>query len=254
MRQAHRAALGGGLRVGPGWVVGGLVAFTFLSTGLAAGSTPSGAVAGARSSGPEVAQLSRAVFGEPVAVPDLEGAAPDAAGAASADISRAGSTAKGAVLGPVLASLETHEARLTPDIPTTGAMGTPRPVVAGLAKERATPRPTSTPVKKSTAQATTAKSPKPAPKPTPKPAPAIVYLYKAVGRATWGEFGGAVITRLPPGTLIRVCGRLGCWAGVSSGFGPSPDGGNLVDLDASIFQRICGPLGTGVGSIVLSWR
>jgi hypothetical protein len=31
-------------------------------------------------------------------------------------------------------------------------------------------------------------------------------------------------------------------------------GGHLVDLDASIFRRLCGPLETGVASIVLSWR
>ncbi len=169
-----------------------------------------------------------------------------------------GSSSDVAVLGPILASLETDEARLTPDIPTAHAAATARPEAAALAKDRATPRLMSTPVKRPTAQAAAAKSPKPtpkpAPKPPPKPVPSIVYLHKASGRATWGAFGGAVITRLLPGTLIRVCGRLGCWAGVSSGFGPSPDGGNLVDLDASIFRRICGPLGTGVGSIVLSWR
>ena len=245
MRQAHRAALGGGLRVGPGWVVGGLLAFTFLSTGMAAGSTPTGAVAGARSSRPEAALLSLAVAGEPVAGALIAGqaagepaATPDPVGAASVGASGAGVTFGVRIRGPVLAALETDPAALT--------------------RERATPHPTSAPVKKSTAVAPTSKMPKPTPKatptPTPKPTPAIVYLHKAAGRATWGDFGGAVITRLPPGTRIRVCGRLGCWAGVSSGFGPSPDGGNLVDLDASIFQRICGPLGTGVGSVMVSWR
>lgn len=237
--------------MGPGWVVGGLLAFTFLSTGMAAGSTPTGAVAGALSSGPAVARVSASVADDRVAVRDP-------VGAASADASRAGSSLDVMVLGPVLASLETDGARLTPGIPVTGAAASPRRVATALPKERAAPRPTSTPVQKPTVKATTARSPKPAPKPTPKPtpkpAPAIIYASKAVGRATWGQFGGAVVTRLPPGTLIRVCGRTGCWAGVSSGFGPSPAGGNLVDLDASIFQRICGPLDTGVGSIVLSWR
>jgi hypothetical protein len=107
-------------------------------------------------------------------------------------------------------------------------------------------------VKKPAAQATAAPTPRPAP--TPKPTPAIVYQYRATGLATWGDFGGAVITRLPPGTRIRVCGSLGCWEGVSSGNGPSAGGGNLVDLAAGVFQSVCGPLGTGVGSIVLSWR
>ncbi len=63
-----------------------------------------------------------------------------------------------------------------------------------------------------------------------------------------------MITRLPPGTRIRVCGSLGCWEGVSAGYGPSASGGHLVDLDAAVFRRICGPLGVGVGAIVLSWR
>jgi hypothetical protein len=253
VRQAHRAALGGGLRVGPGWVVGGLLAFTFLSTGMAAGSTPTGAVAGARSSGPEAALLSLAVAGEPVAGTLIAGqasgepaATPDLVGAASVESPGAGVTFGVRIRGPVLAALETDP--------------------AGLTRERATPHPTSAPLKKSTAVVPTSKTPKPTrkatpkptpnatPKATPKATPAIVYLHKAAGRATWGEFGGAVITRLPPGTRIRVCGRLGCWAGVSSGFGPSPNGGNLVDLDAAIFQRISGPLAAGVGSIVLSWR
>jgi hypothetical protein len=100
-------------------------------------------------------------------------------------------------------------------------------------------------------------APKPAPKAAPKPAPRpkpIVYPSSATGRATWGHFGGRVITRLPKGTQIRVCGPHGCWTGVSSGYGPAPADGGLVDLDAAIFERICGPLRTGVATIVLSWR
>jgi hypothetical protein len=277
VRQAHRAALGGGFRVGPGWVVGGLLAFTLLSTGMAAGSTPTGAVAGARSIGPEAASLALAVAGEPAAEARAAGEqakAPAPAGTLSVGTSRAGVTSGLRVLGPVLAALETDPAAF----PKVRA--TPHPTAAAVKVSKAaapTPKaPKPTPKLATTAKApkptpklaTTAKAPKPAPKPaptpklapkptpkpTPKPAPAIVYLHKAAGRATWGEFGGAVITRLPPGTQIRVCGRLGCWAGVSSGFGPSPAGGNLVDLDATIFQRISGPLATGVGSIVLSWR
>ena len=106
-----------------------------------------------------------------------------------------------------------------------------------------------TPVKATPVKATPVKA-----TPVRPPTPAIVYRYRASGRATWGPFGGAVITRLPPGTQIRVCGRLGCWQGVSSGHGPSADGGNLVDLSSEVFRRVCGPLGVGVGSIVLSWR
>ena len=52
----------------------------------------------------------------------------------------------------------------------------------------------------------------------------------------------------------RRRGSLGCWEGVSSGSGPSAGGGTLVDLDVAVFQRVCGLLGTEVGSIVLIWR
>jgi len=161
----------------------------------------------------------------------------------------------------------------------TLAAGRVAPVAVGLPAEynpSPTPRPTATARPAATPTAARAKAvPPPSPKATQRPAtksrtvskvtpvkaipvrpptPAIVYRYRSSGRATWGPFGGAVITRLPPGTQIRVCGRLGCWQGVSSGHGPSADGGNLVDLSSEVFRRVCGPLGVGVGSIVLSWR
>jgi hypothetical protein len=84
--------------------------------------------------------------------------------------------------------------------------------------------------------------------------PAIAYTSKEAGRAAWGYLDGRVITRLPIGTRIKVCGDRGCWEGRSSGYGPRESTGYLVDLDASIFRRICGPLAQGVADIVLHWR
>ena len=216
VRQAHCVALhAAGIRVEPGWVVGVLLAVALLSTRIVAGSTSGSAAPTAASIEANLARFYAAASSVPIA---------------SAD--------------PVGESLGDVSGGVTHSVSPAVASATPRP--------KATPRPTAAPVKKPAAQATAAPTPRPAP--TPKPTPAIVYQYQATGLATWGDFGGAVITRLPPGTPIRICGSLGCWEGVSSGNGPSAGGGNLVDLDAAVFQRVCGPLGTGVGSIVLSWR
>ena len=228
MRQAHRVALhAAGIRVEPGWVVGVLLAAALLSARMAAGSAAAATV-------PTVPSIEASLARFPAAVPSLPIVSADPAGEASGDSS-----------GGVPHSASPAVASATPR-----PKATPRPTATP--RPKATPRPTAAPVKKPAAQATAAPTPRPAP--TPKPTPAIVYQYRATGLATWGHFGGAVITRLPPGTRIRICGSLGCWEGVSSGNGPSAGGGNLVDLDAAVFQRVCGPLGTGVGSIVLSWR
>ena len=161
---------------------------------------------------------------------------------------------------PAVASATPHP-KTTPHAATAASPTTARPVATAgptvvshpkvVSRPTAAPRPTAVPVRKPAAPATAAPKPKAA---APKPAPAIVYPHRAAGKATWGEFGGAVITRLPPGTRIRVCGSFGCWEGVSAGYGPSANGGHLVDLDAAVFRRICGPLGVGLGAIVLSWR
>jgi hypothetical protein len=236
VRQAHRVALhAGGIRVEPGWVVGVLLAVALLSTRMVAGSTTGSAAPTVPSIEASLARFYAVVSSLPIVSADPAG---EASGDASGGVPHSASPA---------VAWATPRPKATPR-PTA----TPRP--------KATPRPTAVPVKKPAVRATAAPTPRPAPTPTPRPAPtpkptpAIVYQYEATGRATWGNFGGAVITRLPPGTRIRVCGSLGCWEGVSSGNGPSAGGGNLVDLDAAVFQRVCGPLGTGVGSIVLSWR
>jgi outer membrane biosynthesis protein TonB len=254
VRQAHCVALhAGGIRVEPGWVVGVLLAAALLSTRIVAVSTSGSAAPTVPSIEPNLARFYAAASSLPIVSADPAG---ESSGDASGGVTHSASPAVAAA---------TPRPKATPR-PTAAPRpkATPRPTAAPVKKPaaqataaptprpKATPRPTAAPVKKPAAQATAAPTPRPAP--TPKPTPAIVYQYQATGLATWGDFGGAVITRLPPGTSIRICGSLGCWEGVSSGNGPSAGGGNLVDLDAAVFQRVCGPLGTGVGSIVLSWR
>ena len=269
VRQAHRAVLpGAGFSVRPGWVAGGLLVAALLSTGMVAGSTGTTA--------PGSAEPARSVLAAHAAVPSLGAPGPGGAplsfavsalpSATPAPTSSALLDRSGGVRGteaparrPMLASVKTDPSATPRPSATQRPAATPHATATSHpATSSATPRPKATPrattarVTKSSASAEA--TPKPRPSPTPKPAPAIAYLHHVSGRATWGSFGGAVITRLLPGTRIKVCGRLGCWQGVSSGYGPSPDGGNLVDLDAAIFRRINGPLSTGVGDVVLSWR
>ena len=268
MRQAHRVALrAGGIHAAPGWVVGGLVAAAFLSTTLVAGSTDGAAAATGRPIDASLVMLSS----EPVSAP-LIGPVPPV-GAASLDTS-GGVRPAASPARERIAAMAATDAAAVPAVPSEPAVAsaTPHPKTTPHAATAASPtaarppatagptvvshpkivsRPTAVPVRKPVAPATAAPKPKAT---VPKPTPAIVYPHRTTGRATWGEFGGAVVTRLPQGTRIRVCGRLGCWAGVSTGYGPTASGGNLVDLDAAVFRRICGPLGVGVGAIVLSWR
>ena len=258
MRQAHRVGAGAaGRHVAPGVVAGGLLVVAFLSTAMVAGSTAGGPATRGHSVESTIGRSAAAALPMKIASAGVEEQA-------SIEMS-----------GDVLPS--TAPAR-RPTVLTLAA-GRVAPVPVGLPAEynpSPSPRPTATARPAATPTAAPAKAvPPPSPKATQKPAtksrtvskatpvkatpirpptPAIVYRYRASGRATWGPFDGAVITRLPPGTQIRVCGRLGCWQGVSSGHGPSADGGNLVDLSSEVFRRVCGPLGVGVGSIVLSWR
>lgn len=265
MRQAHRVgARAAGHHVAPGLVAGGLLVAAFLSTAMVAGSTAGGPATRGHSVESTIGRSAAAAQPMQIASAGFEEQAPIEM---SGDVLRSTAPAR----RPTVLTL---------------AAGRVAPVPVGLPAEynpSPSPRPTATarPAATGTPTAARAKAvPPPSPKATQKPAtksrtvskatpvkatpvkatpvrpptPAIVYRYRASGRATWGPFGGAVITRLPPGTQIRVCGRLGCWQGVSSGHGPSADGGNLVDLSSEVFRRVCGPLGVGVGSIVLSWR
>jgi len=252
LRQAHRVALRtGGFRAAPGWIVGGLIGAAFLSATLVAGSTDRAPAAPGRSIDASLGALTA----QTAAAPLIRTVSPVGAVwvETSGNVPPGASPARDllpAMSGSAVASATSHP-KATPHSTTAARLkAVPRP--------KATPRATATPARTSVPRATAApklKAPAPKPKATvPKPTPAIVYPHRATGWATWGEFGGAVVTRLPQRTRIRVCGRFGCWAGVSTGYGPTASGGNLVDLDAAVFRRICGPLGAGVGAIVLSWR
>lgn len=73
------------------------------------------------------------------------------------------------------------------------------------------------------------------------------------GIASWGPFHGHVVTRLPRGTSILVTGPLGAWTGSSWGYGPAKWTNRIVDLDASVFKMICGPLSRGLCNVTLAW-
>jgi hypothetical protein len=95
-------------------------------------------------------------------------------------------------------------------------------------------------------------SPQPRPRASRTPAPVVsrpVRVYR--GWATWGPFSGHVVTRLPRGTRIRVCGAGGCWTGRSWGYGPKRLD-RVADLDLTLFPAICGlPLTAGTCRVKL---
>jgi hypothetical protein len=76
------------------------------------------------------------------------------------------------------------------------------------------------------------------------------------GEASWGPFKGHVVTRYSRGTIVRVCGGLGCTGKVRSwGYGPAKSTGRVADLDSSIFRHVCGPLSMGVCQVKLEvWK
>ena len=104
-------------------------------------------------------------------------------------------------------------------------------------------------------------SPKPSKKPRPTASPRVVTTGGSrrvfTGEASWGYgFKGNVVTRYPRGTVIRVCGRLGCTGKVRSwGYGPAKRTGRIADLDVAVFENVCGPRGMGVCQIRLEvWK
>ena len=76
--------------------------------------------------------------------------------------------------------------------------------------------------------------------PSLKPSPTSGPVRTSRGIASWGDFGGHVVTRLPRGTRIAVVGPLGTWHGRSWGYGPAAYTGRIVDLDREVFRDICG--------------
>ncbi len=106
-----------------------------------------------------------------------------------------------------------------------------------------------------------ASSPKPAstPKATPLPTSTTSTTRTSIvrtlrGEASWGYgFKGHVVTRYPRGTIIRVCGPIGCTGKVKSwGYGPAKYTGRIADLDVHVFEAVCGPRSAGICRITLT--
>ena len=89
--------------------------------------------------------------------------------------------------------------------------------------------------------------------PAPLESVAIPGGTSVAGIASWGWFGGHVVTRLPRGTRITVCGELGCWSGKSWGYGPAKRTGRIVDLDREVFRDLCGAPSKGLCEVTLTW-
>ena len=112
--------------------------------------------------------------------------------------------------------------------------------VASASPSMATPKPSARPTKTAS------------PRVTPTRGPSVTLR----GEASWGPFSGHVVTRYPRGTIVRVCGTLGCTGRVRSwGYGPAKYTGRIADLDVHVFERVCGPRSRGVCQITLQvWR
>lgn len=73
------------------------------------------------------------------------------------------------------------------------------------------------------------------------------------GTASWGPFKGNIVTRHPRGTIVQVCGKLGCSEKLPSwGYGPQEWTGHIVDLDVAIFEQVCGPRSIGICKVTLT--
>ena len=73
------------------------------------------------------------------------------------------------------------------------------------------------------------------------------------GIASWGDGWVGVVTRLPRGTAIRVCGPLACWSGRSTGYGPAASTGRIADLSRAVFAAICGDPSLGLCMVEVHW-
>lgn len=91
----------------------------------------------------------------------------------------------------------------------------------------------------------------PAAEPTPSgrpsvrlPAPRAGFTWKPPryvlrGYATFYD-NGTTAMRLPRGTIIRVCGAVGCLERIVNDYGPRPVHGRIIDLYRPDFFAICG--------------
>ena len=76
-------------------------------------------------------------------------------------------------------------------------------------------------------------------------------LGATAGIASWGDGWSGVVTRLPRGTAIIVCGPLACWSGRSVGYGPAKRTGRIADLSRAVFAHICGAPSRGLCRVIL---
>ena len=88
--------------------------------------------------------------------------------------------------------------------------------------------------------------------PTAKPSVRTTHGIASYVRASLGP--RYLASRLPKGTHLRVCGPVGCISGHVTDYGPSKriHSDRIVDLSASWFQVVCGPLWSGVCWVTVS--
>ena len=97
---------------------------------------------------------------------------------------------------------------------------------------------------------------------TPRPArvvPSGVVGPSIHGDASWvrASLGSHYLAaRMPRGTVLRICGPLACIVRTVNDYGPSakafPE--RIVDLSAKDYQRVCGPLSSGICPVSVAVR
>jgi hypothetical protein len=63
--------------------------------------------------------------------------------------------------------------------------------------------------------------------------------HKLTGYASFYD-NGTTAMRLPPGTVVRICGNGGCIERTITDYGPTKRGGRLIDMYRPDFFKICG--------------
>ena len=166
-------------RLAPGWIVGGILVVAILQAGVIPANDASTTDPG----------------WEPLAASPAPGL--------TMPLLPTTSPALPLSANPAVAALPFPTSAATMPTPRPTPKATPKPKPKATPKPARTPKPTPRPTRRPKA------TPKPTPRPTPRPTPAIVYTNEQAGRAAWGRLDGRVITRLPQGTRIKVCGERG---------------------------------------------
>ncbi len=91
------------------------------------------------------------------------------------------------------------------------------------------------------------------PERTAEPSVAPRFAHELVGTGSWGDGWSGVVTRLPRGTVIQVCGPLACWSGRSVGYGPAKWTGRITDMSRTVFSEVCGAPSMGLCRVTLRW-